>query len=85
MANNGRKIADWERAIEHRSDIEFDCINIKNGYVVSAIGTIQQPSKRRVRGCIVMKTRRVRWNQFGTCTSIYGQTNNDLTGYNINF
>ena len=32
-----------------------------------------------------MKTRRVRWNQFGTCTSIYGQTNSDLTGYNINF
>lgn len=81
----GKKIIDWERAIEHRNDIEFDCINLKNGHVVSVIGTIQQPGKRRVRGRTVMMTRRVRWNQFGTCTSIYGQTSSDLTGYNINF
>ena len=81
----GKKIIDWERAIEHRNDIEFDCINLKNGHVVSVIGTIQQPSKRRVRGRIVMRSRRVRWNQYGTCTSIYGKTSSDLTGYNINF
>jgi len=81
----GRRIIEWERAIEHRNDIEFDRINLKNGHVVSVIGTIQQPSKRRVRGRTVMKTRRVRWNMFGTCTSIYGQTSSDLSGYNINF
>lgn len=81
----GKKIIDWERAIEHRNDIEFDCINLKNGHVVSVIGTIQQPSKRKVRGRIVMRSRRVRWNQYGACTSIYGQTSSDLTGYNINF
>lgn len=85
MANNGRKIADWERAIEHRDDIEFELINLKNGHVVSVIGTIQQPGKRRIRGKTVMRTRRVRWNEFGTCTSFYGTTSADLTGYNIKF
>ena len=82
---NGKKIADWERAIEHRNDIEFECINLKNGRVVSIIGTILQPSKRRVKGRTLMKTRRVRWNMFGTCISIYGQTSSDLSGYDINF
>lgn len=82
---NGKRIADWERAIEHRQDVEFERINLKNGRVVSVIGTVLQPSKRRVRGRTAMKTRRVRWNEFGTCTSIYGQTSSDLSGYNINF
>lgn len=82
---SGKKIADWERAIEHRQDVEFERINLKNGRVMSVIGTVQQPSKRRVRGRTAMKTRRVRWNMFGTCMSIYGQTSSDLSGYNINF
>lgn len=85
MASNGRTIAEWERAIEHRSDIEFERINLKHNRVISVIGTVKQPGKRRVRGRIVMLTKRVRWNDLGVCTSIYGQTYNDLTGYNINF
>lgn len=81
----GRRIIDWERAIEHRNDIEFELIKLKNKLVVSVTGTIQQPGKRRVKGRAVMRTRRVRWNMYGTCTSIYGQTSSDLSGYNINF
>ena len=80
----GKKIIDWERAIEHREDIEFERINLHNGRVVSVFGTVKQPGKRRVRGRIVIITKRVRWDALGVCTSIYGQTNTDLTGYNIN-
>ena len=83
MANNRRKIAEWERAIEHRADIEFEQMNLKNGRVESVIGTIQQPCKRKYRGQTHYRTRKVRWNRFGECSSIYSNSLDKFEGYNI--
>ena len=83
MAYIGRTIAEWERAIEHRSDIEFEQMNLKKGRVESVIGTIKQPCKRKYRGQTHFRTRRVRWNCFGECSSIYANSSDDFGGYNI--
>ena len=83
MAYIGRRIAEWERAIEHRSDIQFTQMNLRNGRVESVIGTIQQPCKRKYKGQIHHRTRKVRWNCFGFCTNLYGVKNEDLGCYNI--
>lgn len=85
MANIGRKIAEWEQAIEHRSDIEFMQLNLHNGRVYSAIGTVQQPCKHKYRGQTHYRSRKVRWDRFGVCQSLYGSTKDDLSGFNINF
>ena len=83
MAYNGNRIADWERAIEHRSDIEFEQMSLKNGLVQSVIGTIKQPCKRKFKGQTHFRTRRVRWNCFGECSSIYPNSTDNFEGYNI--
>lgn len=83
MGYNGKRIADWERAIEHRSDIEFEQMNLKNGKVQSVIGTIQQPCKRKYKGQTHFRTRRVRWNSFGECLCIYPNSTDKFEGYNI--
>ncbi len=83
MGYNGKRIAEWERAIEHRSDIEFEQMNLKNGKVQSVIGTIQQPCKRKYKGQTHFRTRRVRWNSFGECLSIYPNSTDKFEGYNI--
>lgn len=83
MGYNGKTIADWERAVEHRSDIEFEQVNLKKGRVESVIGTIQVPCKRKYRGQTHYRTRKVRWNRFGECSSIYNNSSDDLSGYNI--
>jgi len=83
MGYNGKRIADWERAIEHRSDIEFEQMFLRNGKVQSVIGTIQQPCKRKYKGQTHFRTRRVRWNSFGECLSIYPNSTDKFDGYNI--
>lgn len=83
MGYNGKRIAEWERAIEHRSDIEFEQMNLKNGQVQSVIGTIKQHCKRKYKGQTHFRTRRVRWNRFGECSSIYPNSTDRFEGYNI--
>ncbi len=78
------KIQQWEKAIEHRSDIRFEQINLNNGRVSSVIGTIQQPCKRKYRGQTHYRTRAVRWDGLGVCQNLYGTTKDDLSGYDIN-
>lgn len=50
MGYIGHKIADWEKAIRRRDDIEFEEIYLEDGWVNVVIGTIMQPTKRKVRG-----------------------------------
>ncbi len=83
MGYNGYRIAEWERAIEHRSDIEFEQMFLKNGKVQSVIGTIQQPCKRKYKGKTHYRTRRVRWNCFGECQGFYPNSTDKFEGYNI--
>ena len=80
----GHTIKEWEQAIEHRSDVEFMQINLQNGRVDTVIGTILQPCKRKYRGQIHYRSRKVRLNCFGICQSLYGDSKDDLSGYNIN-
>lgn len=58
-------------------------MNLKRGRVESVIGTIKQPCKRKFRGQTHYRTRRVRWNSFGVCSSIYNKSQDDFGGYNI--
>lgn len=83
MGYIGHKIADWEKAISKRDDIEFEEIYIEDGWVNVVIGTIMQPTKRKVRGVYRKRKRRVRWNCLGVCMNANGTANSDLYNFNI--
>lgn len=72
-------IAQWEEAIKNRHDIEFNEIYLKDGKVNIVIGTIKVPYK--TKDC--MRTKKVRWNQYGICLDENGLENGILTPYNI--
>lgn len=80
---HGKTIREWEQAVEQRSDIEFIQMNLRNGRVDSVIGIVKQPCKRKYRGVTHFRSRRVRWNAFGECLSMYGTNSADLSGFNI--
>ena len=83
MGYKGHKIAEWEKAIKHRPDIEFQEIYLKDGWVESVVGIVMIPTKRKVRGEIRKKPKRVRWNCFGSCNNVNGSFNHDLYNFNI--
>ncbi|MBR5118342.1 MAG: hypothetical protein IK100_06835 [Muribaculaceae bacterium] len=78
----GHKISEWEAAIRRRSDIEFTEMYLTDGVVRTVIGIVLQPSKQKVSRLL---PRRVRWNALGVCTTINGQTAENLLKFNINF
>ena len=83
MGYIGHKIADWEKAIRRRDDIEFEEIYLEDGWVNVVIGTIMQPAKHKVRGVYRKRKRRVRWNCLGVCMNANGTANADLYNFNI--
>ena len=83
MGYIGHRIADWEKAIRSRDDIEFEEIYLEGGCVDVVIGTVLQPTKHKVRGEYRKRKRRVRWNCFGVCMNANGTSNGDLYQFNI--
>ena len=83
MGYIGHSIAEWEKAIRKRDDIECEDVYLENGWVDVVIGTIMLPTKRKVRGTYRKRKRRVRWNCFGVCMNANGTSNGDLYNFNI--
>jgi hypothetical protein len=79
----GYRISDFERAIRGREDIEFDEIYLKGGYVDVVIGKVREQMKRKVRGSVRVRSRRVRWNCDGVCLDICGKHLDNLNQFNI--
>lgn len=77
------KISEWEKAIEHRPEIEFQEIYLENGGVNVVIGTVMMPTKRKVHGAIGHRPKRVRWNSLGICSNANGSANANLHDFNI--
>ena len=80
---NGHKIADWEKAIRRRQDIEFKEIYLEEGFVKVVIGTVIQSTRHRRIGITNSKKRRVRWDRNGVCRNVNGTVNDDLKQFNI--
>lgn len=78
------KIKDWERAIRHRKDVQFNEIYLKDGMVDVVIGIILVPY-RMVRGQMKTRPRKVRWNKYGICLNANGTEAATLCHYNIHF
>ena len=85
MEYSSHRIAEWEKAIKHRPEICFEEIYLKDGLVEVVIGTVLVPTKRKRKGVICKRARRVRWNRYGICFTINNIPMVDLFSYNIKF
>lgn len=79
------KIADWERAVAGRADIEFNAIYLKGGTVDFILGVVYQKTRHKVRGEYRRRARRVRWSSGGVCFNINNTAATDLAAFDISF
>ncbi len=75
-------IAQWEKAIAKRKDIEFNEIYLKDGVVDRVLGIVKIPYKNKEDSYRIKK---VRWMFDGYCTDANGTHHEELRKFDIRF